>query len=216
MRRAAIIALLAGCGPSATAPARVPATSEPAAVAPPGDVLIRLARATNGGGADEVEHIFGDPTGVSVERWPLLQGIPLGHILTVRAENLAAPLPDGAAAIAVFGVVGIDGVAITLPARVICLSADELARGPSPAREVLYAPELAFVSAGPPPQPLRFDAVPYDATELRAPADDPEADPLRTFLFTTATASPYAGLSATSSCSGTRSSTTPPASARCT
>lgn len=218
----AVLATSAACSSPAPSPAS-PEVRPPRPEAPSDEaVLIRVGRGEPGA-TIQLEHALGAPTGMTAASWPRLHEFPLGHVITVAREHLVPALPDRVAAIALFSMAPASGAAVFAPrvpgARVVCLTADDLARGPTPASRIFSADVVAAMLPDPPAVPLRFEAVRYrprDVAELVDPDDDPdlaealrawrddEVSPpaeeiarlLRPFWFRTATERPFAGLSA--------------------
>jgi hypothetical protein len=98
--------------------------------------LIRLASKPGLANANQVNRVGGEPIGLTKDMWPLYEGKPMHHVITVEREAIVPPLPEHVAAVALFvNDIG-DNEAFTPDTpktKVLFLTAHDLARGETPA-----------------------------------------------------------------------------------
>ncbi|HQY65042.1 MAG TPA: hypothetical protein PK141_26800 [Polyangiaceae bacterium] len=139
--------------------------------------LVRLASKPGLTNTNQVNRVGGEPVGLTKDMWPLYQGRPMHHVVTVERDAVVAPLPEHVAAVAVFvNDVG-DNEAFTPDTprtKVLFLTAQDLARGETPA-SALFASLEGYSPAE--PGSVLFEKKTYSFDEVRNPEsleDGPE------------------------------------------
>ena len=64
--------------------------------------LVRIAVKPGPVPANAVSRVGGEPIGMTRETWPLYEGKPMHHVITVERAAIVPSLPEGVAAVAVF------------------------------------------------------------------------------------------------------------------
>lgn len=111
--------------------------------------------------------IGGEPIGMTRETWPRFEGAPMVHVATLGREVIVPPLPERVAAVAVF-VRSLGQNQAYSPATretaVVFLDARAVARGTTPAADVLGAPLAQELAA---PCGVAVEEVGYDFDEVK-------------------------------------------------
>jgi hypothetical protein len=154
---------------AAAAPVTAPA---PAPAWPTGTLLRYLAAKK----PDGISRAGGDPIGMTAATWPRYDGRPMAHVITVAREHIVVPLPDHVAAIAVF-VSDLGENEAYKPGNphtgVVFLTAADVARGVTPASEIL-GDEVEEVGRA---VPLAISPTTYDFEEVSGrPLPDRDGD----------------------------------------
>ncbi len=139
--------------------------------------LVRIAVKPGPVPANAVSRVGGEPIGMTRETWPLYEGKPMHHVITVERAAIVPSLPEGVAAVAVFvNDIGNNEAYMpdTAKTKVVMLSAEDVARGETSLEKVLGAAEGYAPAA---PGKVSFEATTYDFDTIRDPdtvEDGPE------------------------------------------
>jgi hypothetical protein len=105
--------------------------------------LYRLASRIGEVPRDAVDRVGGEPIGMTKEMWPLCDGEPMKHVITLGRNLIVHALPKQMAAVAVF-INSIDDNEAYAPdtdkTRVVFLTRQDLERGTTSAEEIFGAP----------------------------------------------------------------------------
>lgn len=139
--------------------------------------LVRIAVEPGPVPANAASRVGGEPIGMTRETWPLWEGKPMHHVITLERAAIVPSLPEAIAAVAVF-VNDIGNNEAYEPGtpktKVVMLSAQDLARGETTAAAIFgEAPGYAPAAPG----KLVFETADYDFDTIRDPdtvEDGPE------------------------------------------